>query len=114
MKEILLIALRALAGGLLVAAFAMLGDTLKPKLFAGLFSAAPSVAMASLLVIGLSSGPERDTKDAFGMIAGATGLVCYSTAAAFLVERLGAIPGSVLSWLAWVVPAFAVYWWLLR
>ena len=43
-----------------MAAFAVLGDTLKPKMFAGLFSAAPSVAMVSLLVTGLATGPHLD------------------------------------------------------
>ena len=32
----------------MVSAFAMLGDVLKPKSFAGLFGAAPSVALATL------------------------------------------------------------------
>lgn len=114
MKDAVLLGVRALAGGVLVCAFAMLGDALKPKMFAGLFSAAPSVAMASLLVIGLSSGPARDTKNAEGMVAGAVGLACYSLAAAFLVERFGALPGSVVAWIAWAIPAFAVYWVWLR
>jgi hypothetical protein len=40
--------LRFLAGGLSVSAFAILGDVLRPKSFAGLFGAAPSVALATL------------------------------------------------------------------
>ena len=39
---------RFLAGGLMVTAFAILGDVLRPKSFAGLFGAAPSVALATL------------------------------------------------------------------
>lgn len=39
---------RFLAGGLIVAIFAILDDTLRPKSFAGLFAAAPSVAVATL------------------------------------------------------------------
>jgi hypothetical protein len=39
---------RAVSGGILVSAFAVLGDVLKPKRFAGLFAAAPSVALATL------------------------------------------------------------------
>jgi hypothetical protein len=38
-----------LAGGVAVAAFAALGDTLRPKSFAGLFGAAPSIALATLV-----------------------------------------------------------------
>ena len=40
--------IRFLAGGVVVSAFAMLGDLLRPKSFAGLFGAAPSVALTTL------------------------------------------------------------------
>ena len=40
--------LRFLAGGIAVSAFAALGDTLRPKSFAGLFGAATSVALPIL------------------------------------------------------------------
>jgi hypothetical protein len=39
---------RAILGGVVVSSFALLGDVLKPKSFAGLFGAAPSVALATL------------------------------------------------------------------
>jgi hypothetical protein len=42
--------LRFLAGGIAVSAFAVPGDTLRPKSFAGLFGAAPSIAPATLLI----------------------------------------------------------------
>ena len=42
--------LRFVAGGIAVSAFAVLGDTLRPKSFAGLFGAAPSIALATLLI----------------------------------------------------------------
>jgi hypothetical protein len=42
------IAIRFLVGGLVVSGFAIIGDLLKPKSFAGLFGAAPSVALATL------------------------------------------------------------------
>jgi hypothetical protein len=45
MKELIL---RFLIGGVSVCAFSLLGDLLRPKSFAGLFSAAPSVALATL------------------------------------------------------------------
>jgi hypothetical protein len=109
MRDALLLIVRVLAGGALVVAFAMISDALQPKMFAGLFSAAPSVATASLLVNGLAMGAAKDEKYATGMIAGAIGLVFFSGAAAFLVKRLGSITGSALAWLAWALPAFAIY-----
>ena len=42
------IIIRFLIGGLFVTAFAMIGDLFKPKSFAGIFGAAPSVALATL------------------------------------------------------------------
>ena len=39
---------RFLIGGVAVSLFAVLGDLLRPKSFAGLFGAAPSVALATL------------------------------------------------------------------
>jgi hypothetical protein len=40
--------IRFLAGGVLVSLFAIVGDVLRPKSFAGLIGAAPSVALATL------------------------------------------------------------------
>ena len=109
MKDILLLAIRVVAGGALVVVFSMLGDMLKPKMFAGLFGAAPSVATASLLVSGLAMGASKDAQYATGMIAGAVGLVGYSLAAAFAVKHLGAVAGSIVAWVAWLVPAATIY-----
>ena len=114
MNELVLLAVRVLAGGALVVTFAMLSDMLKPKMFAGLFGAAPSVATASLLVNGLATGPAKDEKYATGMIAGAIGLVAYSAAAALTVKHLGSVAGSILAWVAWVIPAGTVFWFFLR
>jgi hypothetical protein len=42
--------LRFIAGAIAVSAFAAFGDALRPKSFAGLFGAAPSVALATILI----------------------------------------------------------------
>jgi hypothetical protein len=39
--------IRFVVGGLAVSAFAVLGDVFRPKSFAGLFGAAPSIALAT-------------------------------------------------------------------
>ena len=109
MRDVLLLAIRVVAGGALVVAFAMLSDLLKPKMFSGLFGAAPSVATASLLVSGLADGAAKDVKYATGMLAGAAGLIVYSVAAAFAVKRFGSVGGSIAAWVGWLVPAGAVY-----
>jgi hypothetical protein len=44
------ILVRVIVGGTIVSIFALLGDVLKPKSFAGLFGAAPSVALATIVL----------------------------------------------------------------
>jgi hypothetical protein len=55
--------IRFLAGGVIVSLFAMIGDVLRPKSFAGLFGAAPSIASSrspsrSGIMAGLTSPPK--------------------------------------------------------
>jgi uncharacterized membrane protein (GlpM family) len=99
----LTILLRGLAGGALVLAFALLAETLQPKRFAGLFSAAPAVAVASL-AIGLATKPASQSHEsAIGMVAGAVAMVAYVLAVVPALRRtsaVGASAGAVLVWLA--------------
>jgi uncharacterized membrane protein (GlpM family) len=113
-KDLPLLVIRVLAGGLLVAGFSVLSDALKPKMFSGLFAGAPSVATVSLLVTAVATGPAKEKELSAGMIAGAIGLVAYGLVAALLVKHLNAAVGSVLAWTAWVVPAAILFWLFLR
>ena len=112
--QLVAVALKVLAGGTLVAGFSALGDALKPKAFAGLFAAAPSVALASLVVTLLTTGPSKAAISSRGMVAGAVGMVAYCTAASVLVNRFGAGVGSVVAWVFWIVAAVLVFWFFLR
>jgi hypothetical protein len=57
---------RFFVGGAVVSAFAMLGDALQPKSFAGLFGAAPSVALATLgIAVCISMEPATQPYRAF-------------------------------------------------
>jgi len=62
---------RFFVGGLVVSLFAALGDVLKPKSFAGLFGAAPSVALATLSLTVSSEGKDYASTEARSMIVGA-------------------------------------------
>jgi hypothetical protein len=55
MKELIV---RCLIGGTLVSVFALVGDILRPKSFAGLFGAAPSIALATLGLTIAAQGSE--------------------------------------------------------
>lgn len=110
MKDVFVVIVKAAAGGALVVLFALLSDMLKPKTFAGLFSAAPSIAMASLLVTALATGHLAAAAAAMGMLAGAMGMVAYCVAASYTVERFGAVAGSALAGVAWLAGAGIAYW----
>ena len=72
--------LRFLVGGIAVSAFAALGDSLRPKSFAGLFGAAPSIALATLLITLSQKGTPFAAVEGRSMIVGAFALASYSTA----------------------------------
>lgn len=61
---------RFLVGGVVVSAFAMLGDALRPKSFAGLFAAAPSVALATLGIAVYHHGAGYAATQGHSMMAG--------------------------------------------
>ena len=66
MGQLWLLLLRGLLGGALVVAFAVIAEVVKPKLFSGLFSAAPSIAIAGLLVTAYATKPEQAGQAALG------------------------------------------------
>jgi len=103
--------LRFLIGGSVVSAFALLGEILRPKSFAGLFGAAPSVALATLGLTIAHQGKMYAATEARSMIAGALGFVCYAAAASFLLLRnkgsaLGVTVGAMP---LWFVVAFGLW-----
>ena len=79
--------LRFLAGGIAVSAFAALGDTLRPKSFAGLFGAAPSIALATLLITLSQKGAPFVAMEGRSMIVGAFALGAYSWTVCVLLKK---------------------------
>ena len=103
MSAALLICVKAVDGGLFVALFAVLGEMLQPKRFAGIFGASPAVALANLLVIALVKGDASARYAATGMIAGAVALAVACAAAIPAVRRWGALRGSTVLWAVWIL-----------
>lgn len=110
MEQIGLLAIRAAAGGALVVVFALISEIVKPKAFAGLFAAAPSVAIASLIITVVSEGQTKARWSSVGMAAGAVGMAACCALAAAVVPRLGALRGSLLAVGSWGVVALGLYW----
>jgi hypothetical protein len=96
---------RFLVGGIVVSAFAVLGDLLRPKSFAGLFGAAPSLALATLSLALWKEGGEYASVEGRSMILGAVALAVYSFAVCQLLMRarwsaLAATTSAIVLWLA--------------
>jgi uncharacterized membrane protein (GlpM family) len=103
--------IRFLVGGAVVSAFAMLGDILRPKSFAGLFGAAPSVALATLGIAIWEHGPSYAASQSLAMMAGAIALAIYSVVVCQLLfrARMRALPATLLSVPVWLAAAFGLW-----
>jgi hypothetical protein len=101
---------RFLVGGVVVSAFAMLGDVLRPKSFAGLFGAAPSIALATLGIALYQHGAGYAEAQSRAMMVGAIALVVYSIVVCHLLvrTRLSAASATLLSLVVWLVLAFGL------
>jgi len=110
------IALRVIVGGVVVSAFALLGDLLKPKSFAGLFGAAPSVALATVFLTAAKNGQEFARIEARSMILGAVAFFVYASVVSRLLIRrkLPVLSVTSLSMTLWFVCAFGLWFALLR
>ena len=70
--------IRFLIGGTVVSLFAMIGDAVRPKSFAGIFGAAPSIALATLVLTAHSEGFWYAATEARSMIIGAVAFIIYA------------------------------------
>lgn len=95
--------IRFVAGGFAVSAFALLGDVLRPKSFAGLFGAAPSIALVSLALAIVMHGPGYVATEGLSMIAGAAALCAFSVTLVCLIMKLHWPTGraTIVSLVAW-------------
>jgi hypothetical protein len=101
---------RFLVGGAVVSAFAMLGDVLRPKSFAGLFGAAPSIALATLGIALYQHGSGYAALQSRAMMAGSIALALYSVAVCQLLVRahLRALAATLVSLIVWLICAFGI------
>lgn len=110
------IVFRFLIGGAVVSMFAVLSEVFRPKSFAGLFNAAPSVALATLGITIAHHGRQYAATEARSMIFGALAFFCYAAAAAFLLVRKkpGALVATVSLIPVWFGVSFGLWWVLAR
>ena len=113
LKEMLF---RFTVGGLVVSVFAALGDVLKPKSFAGLFGAAPSVALATLGLTIATDGAAYAALEARSMIGGAIAMSAYACLAVWIMFKFRPsamlLTTSLLT--AWLATSLSIYFFFLR
>jgi hypothetical protein len=110
MRDLGVLALRGLAGGGLVVVFALIGEIVRPKAFSGLFSSAPSVAVASLAITAGFETVGKARQAAIGMVIGGLGMAACCVAAAAVIPRAKALVGSLAAWVSWGLVALGLYW----
>jgi len=107
---------RFLIGGAVVSIFAALAEIFKPKSFAGLFGAAPSIALATIGITIAHYGKAYAAAEAHSMVFGAAGFFCYASAASWCLMRIkvGALAATVALLPVWFGASLALLWLLGR
>jgi uncharacterized membrane protein (GlpM family) len=107
--------IRFLIGGTIVSLFAVIAEMVRPKSFAGLFGAAPSIALTTLGIAIAQHGKDYASIEARSMILGAIAFFLYAAAASWLLMRyktraLATTVGLLPLWLA----ASLAFWFFVR
>jgi Protein of unknown function (DUF3147) len=110
------ILIRFVVGGVVVLIFAVLGDLVHPKSFAGIFGAAPSVALATIALTVFKEGHAYVSVEARSMILGAIAFLIYACVVMRLLRtgRWAALPVAGSALLLWAAVAFGLWLGVLR
>lgn len=102
--------IRFLVGGIVVSVFAGLSECFRPKSFAGLFGAAPSIALATLGLTVMRSGKEFAALEARSMIFGAAAFCLYASLCSQVLmrHRLSALATTVILLPVWFGASFGL------
>jgi hypothetical protein len=107
---------RFLIGGVVVSLFALTGDVLRPKSFAGLFGAAPSIALATIGLTIAKSGAQYASIEARSMVLGAVGFLAYAIAVKYVLVRYK--PSTLLATISlmpvWATASLGLWYCILR
>lgn len=94
-----------------MSAFAIVGGLFKPTSFAGLFGAAPSVALATLALTITKDGKAYASTECRSMMAGALSLCLYSLIVSQLLSRfrVSALAATLSALPLWFLTAFGLW-----
>ena len=103
---------RFLIGGVIVSFFAVLAEMVRPKSFAGLFSAAPSIALATIGITIAHHGKAYAATEVKSMVYGAIAFLCYASAASWVLMRLKmkALTTTIALMPLWFGVSYGLYW----
>jgi hypothetical protein len=103
---------RFFIGGVIVSFFAVIAEMLRPKTFAGLFGAAPSVALATLGITIAGHGKSYAAVEARFMLFGAIAFCCYALAASWMLRRYKppALAATTTMLPIWFAVSYALWW----
>ena len=107
--------LRFVIGGLAVSAFAVMGDVCRPKSFAGLFGAAPSIAISTLAIALYTKGASYTAVEGRSMMVGSIAFCLYGGLVCYLLQRARwhALPATGIALIGWAAAALGGKWALL-
>jgi uncharacterized membrane protein (GlpM family) len=107
---------RIIVGGSVVCIFALIGELLKPKSFAGLFGAAPSVSLATLTLTVMKEGKAYASIEARSMILGSIAFIIYAALISrWMMHRRMQVLSATTSGLGlWLVCALGLWYVVLR
>jgi hypothetical protein len=102
--------LRFFVGGFAVSGFAAMGDVFRPRSFAGLFGAAPSVALGTLAIAVSTKGGLYAASEGRSMILGSAALCFYSLTVREIMKRreMPAVAATLISMPVWLIAAFSL------
>ena len=103
--------LRFFIGGCIVSIFAVIAEVLKPKGFAGLFAAAPSVALATLGLTVMSEGKLYAAVEARSMMAGAAAFLLYALSCVYFIgmRHTQTVSSTFALLSVWAIAAFGLW-----
>jgi uncharacterized membrane protein (GlpM family) len=103
--------IRFLIGGLVVSLFSSLADVLRPKSFAGLFGAAPSIALATIGLTIKQNGKIYAAVECRSMMLGAIAFFVYALSVSWVLKRYrpGALTASVALMPIWFAVSFGLW-----
>jgi hypothetical protein len=107
--------IRFLVGGAVVSLFAVMGDILRPKSFAGLFAAAPSIALATVSLTIHKEGRIYAAMEGRSMVIGAAAFLVYAGLASLILRRgrMSALATTIVLMPVWFAVSIGV-WVVLR